>query len=1138
MSSSPKLRVPLACALSCSLFVTGLVGVAAGVARAPRNSLPPSFTPPAAPSADQPAPRAETPDEATREHVGEAYNKLPMSFEENRGQVDKEVRYVSRGPGYTLFLTPTEAVLSLRGAGGEMSGRKEGRRPQRKSQVAPRKSRPAVLRMRLLGANRSPAIAGEDVAQARANYFRGDDPQKWRTEVPRFERVRYSQVYPGVDMLYYGQQQQLEYDFEVAPGADTRQIVLEFTGVGRVKVERATGELVLKTAGGEVRQRKPVAYQEGWGERREVASRYVLKGRNRVGIEVGDYDRAQPLVIDPVLSYSTYLGGHSVETGMAIAVDASGIAYVAGYTFSDDFPTRSQYQTARNGGDVFVAKLDTNLSGAASLLYSTYLGGASAREGEFGGREYANGIAVDSAGIVYVTGFTTSTDFPTLNAYRTYQGDDDAFVVKLDTNAAGAASLLYSTYFGGSRADSGQGIAVDSAGNAYIVGFTNSPDLPTLHNFQAKQTDRLRYDAFIAKLDTNVAGKAALRYSTYFGGNHDDFGAGIAVDPAGYVYVVGTTYSTNLPTRNQFQRDEPSSDAFVAKLDTDLAGAASLLYSTYLGGNGYEDGFAIAVDQAGRAYVTGQTGSNNFPTLNAYQSRKGDNPVNVDAFIVKLDTNVAGAASLLYGTYLGGGGMDTGYGIAADSAGNAYVTGYTWSIDFPTFNAYQRKLGGYDSNDFNFQSDAFVVKLNTLALGEDSVVYSTYLGGSNYDGANSIAVDPAGNAYVTGYGYSTDFPLRRQYQRGPAEPGGWDAFVTKLKETYFIVGRVVRGGEDSGDLRGVGGVVVTLDGAESRRVVTDSEGAFAFLNLEQGGLYRVTPSKGDLAFDYESLFLRAGTRHNFIQTLPADISGRVTIGTAAGAGLGGVTLTLTGGQDFTPRTTETTSNGAYSFTDLPTPGGYRITASKDNYIFAPTQLTLTNLTANRGNVNLVATLKHYTVGGVVRMGTTNMGGVTVRLTSPTPAGFTPRTATTDDAGVYSFPNLPAGRNYMVTPVKTGYRFTPVQQSLSNLNANQTTVNFLVTVYSISGRVTRPGTTTGIGAVTITLTSPTPAGFPARTAQTSSTGYYTFTNLPAGRNYTLKPAKTGFTFSPTSRSILSLTGDIPAGASTSFTGTGP
>ncbi len=733
--------------LICSLFVAGLSCPTTRASRAYANQLPPPRA--VQKTADQAVvPRAETLDDAARARVEEAYVKLPLSFEENRGQVDAEVKYLARGAGYTLFLTQTEAVLSLRGAEGEARNQKGGLHRRREPRLATRSPRSDVLRMKLKGANRSPAVTAENRTGVRANYFKGNDPKNWHTGVARFERVRYADVYPGIDVIYYGQEQQLEYDFEVAAGADAGRIVLEFAGVGRVRVERKTGELVLKTAGGEVRQRRPVAYQEVGGERREVASRYVLKGRNRVGIEVGEYDRAKRLVIDPVITYSTYLGGTSNDFGYAIAADASGNAYVAGFTQSPDFPTFHQYQKNRDApyyADAFVLKINTNASGKDALLYSTYLGGTASC------CTIGTGVAVDSSGIIYVTGVTAAPDFPLLNPYQTYRGGvqfGDAFLVKLDPNLSGADSLLHSTYLGGTDDDYAAGVAVDSAGHAYVAGYTASTDFPIINPYRVKRRGQ---DAFVTRIDTNASGAAQLVYSTFLGGSRDDYATGIAADSAGHAYVAGYTASTDFPMFHAYKRDfhttwDYQRAAFVTKLDTNLSGAASLLYSTYLVGS--DDGFtygalawAIAADSAGNAYVTGQTSSRDFPTLNQYQTQCYDGS---DAFVTKLDTNLSGAASLRYSTYLcGSGGFDDGYGIAVDSSGNVYVTGWTVASDFPELNPSQKYVT--ETN-----SDIFVAKLNPNLSGRASLIYSTLLIGNNEEKGLAIATDSLGNAYVTG----------------------------------------------------------------------------------------------------------------------------------------------------------------------------------------------------------------------------------------------------------------------------------------------------------------------------------------------------------------------------------------------------
>jgi hypothetical protein len=682
----------------------------------------------------------ESVDKATKARVSEAYNKLPLSFEENHGQVDTQVKYLSRGSASTLFLTQTEAVLTLQA------------------------SSMSVVRMKLQGANRSPSISGENEMSARTNYFIGNDPQQWHGDVAQYERVRYAEVYRGIDLLYYGQQQSLEYDFEVGPGADPRRIVLGFKGVRHLKIERATGDLLLETASGEIRQGKPMVYQEVDGERREVECRYVLKGKRKVGFQLGAYDQRKKLVIDPVLTYSTFLGGSGSDIAYAIAVDAVGNAYVTGTTESvTNFPVLNAYQTTgQDLENVFVTKLNTNLSGTAALLYSTYLGGSDYDRGY--------GIAIDSTGNAYVTGLTNSNNFPTLNQYQTNQNFTDVFVTKLNTNLSGTASLLYSTYLGGSNFETGHAIAVDSTGNAYVTGETGSTDFPILNQYQTLLGFN---DVFVTRINTNLSGAASLIYSTYLGGtNGTDIGYGIAVDTVGIAYVTGFAQSSNFPLLNQYQTDQDYEDAFVTKIDTNSSGAASLVYSTYLGGNSTDYGYAIAIDSTGNAYVTGRTNSTNFPILNQYQTNPDSTYPNV--FVTKLNTNISGTAALLYSTYLGGSSYDYGYAIAVDPSGNAYVTGKTESSNFPILNSTQTYQGGL--------SEVFVTKLNTNLSGAASLLYSTFLGGIREDVGNGIALDVVGNAYVTGNS-SGSFPTTPN--RFQTFQGGFqDAFIAKLTENH------------------------------------------------------------------------------------------------------------------------------------------------------------------------------------------------------------------------------------------------------------------------------------------------------------------------------------------------------------------
>src|SRR5438093_239317 len=543
--------------------------------------------------------------------VSEAYGKLPLYFEANKGQTDEQVRFLARGSRSTLFLTPSEAVLVF-------THREVSR---------------TVLRMIFIGANPEPSVVGAEELPGKANYFIGSDPANWRTDVPTYAKVRYKNVYPGIDLIYYGNQRQLEYDFVVSPGADPRRIRLGFHGADKLEVD-AQGDLVLHTATGVIRQRKPVIYQEVEGARREIAGGYVLEGARRVGFRVAAYDAHRPLVIDPALFYSTYLGGSDSDEGFAIAVDTAGNAYVTGSTFSIDFPTtQGAFQTTLVGfhGVAFVTKLNSTGSG---LVYSTYLGGAIADRGQ--------AIAVDIAGNAYVTGLTFSKDFPTtpvaFQSTPNLLAGNNAFVTKL--NPLGSA-LVYSTYLGGDNDDQGLGIAVDAAGNAYVVGQTASSTFPTTPGAFQRTSGGGEAHVFVAKV--NPLG-SALVYSTYLGGSDHDEGFGIALDglPSPNAYVTGETRSTDFPiipgAIQPTFAGGTGFDVFVTKLDPT---GSALIYSTYLGGPGDDYGNAIAVDALPNpnAYVTGVTASTTFPTTpGAFQTSFGGGPPDspVDAFVAQV----------------------------------------------------------------------------------------------------------------------------------------------------------------------------------------------------------------------------------------------------------------------------------------------------------------------------------------------------------------------------------------------------------------------------------------------------------------------------------------------------------------------
>jgi hypothetical protein len=687
------------------------------------------------------------------------YGALPLAFESNVGQSAGDVSFLSRGQGYSLFITRhAEAVLVLRKSGASKTAEHIEKLKGHDSEHEAGTSE--VLRVKLLGAQDQPSSEGLEKLAGVSNYFLGRDPGQWHANVPLFAKVKMREVYPGVDMTYYGNGRQLEEDFIVAPGADAGAIRMIAEGASKLSIDPA-GELVLTMKEGEVRFHKPTAYQDADGMRHEIASRYVIQAQNRVGFELGAYDRKRTLVIDPPLTYSTYLGGSDSDIGNGIAVDSAGNAYLTGETASTNFPTTTGVaQTALSGNtDVYVTKLNPTGTG---LVYSTYLGGS--------GRDSGRAIAVDPSGNAYVTGVTESANFPSTSGVfqPALAGTRDGFVTKL--NATGSA-LVYSSYLGGaanqdvfnSPLQMGLGIAVDAQGNAYVSGETDATDFPvTAGAFQTTYNNAFfgTADAFVTKV--NPTG-SALIYSTYLGSTSQGFG--IAIDSSGSAYVTGLTQGSFPTTAGAYQTTFGGaySDAFVTKLN---ATGTGLVYSTYIGGSSAEQASAIAVDTAGNAYITGIAQTNYPVTAGAYQPALAGF---TNAFVTKL--NAAGSA-LVYSTYLGGTVDDQGFGIAVDGPGNAYVVGMTNSPTFPTTASAAQPAfaGGY--------SDAFVTVLNPQGGG---LVYSSFLGGSGANGdlAASVAVDSSAGIYVTGLTTSSDFPTTAgAFQT--AAGGNNDVFVTKI----------------------------------------------------------------------------------------------------------------------------------------------------------------------------------------------------------------------------------------------------------------------------------------------------------------------------------------------------------------------
>ena len=695
----------------------------------------------------------------------ESYGKLPLSFEANQGQADHDVKFLTHGPGYGVYLTQDSAILSAR----------------------LEHAADSVLRIMLLGANAAAAISGTDELPGKSNYFSGSDPGKWHTNVPTYAAVRYAGVYPGIDLVYHGNRGLLEYDFVVAPEADPRAIDIGFEGARRLRINRE-GALVITLAGSEAIEPAPVVYQEIGGRRQIVLGRYVLRGRGRVGFSVPHYDRSRPLVIDPTLVYSTYvspdyfrastadaagnvymtgassngafvtklspdgsrlvysthLGSGGIDQGYAIFVDASGNAYVTGLTTSGRFPiTPGAFQTTFLGGinnpDAFVTKL--NATGSA-LVFSTYLGGTNYDQG--------NGIGVDMLGYAYVAGFTISANFPTTpGAFQTaHGGSEDAFVTKL--NPTGTA-LVYSTYLGGSGDDAGAGIAVDTSGSAYVTGETHSTNFPKTQG--AFQTATRAYGVFITKL--NATG-SALVYSAYIAGAGP---SRMALDGGGNVYVTGNA-APDFPTTPGAFRTASSNwyNSFVTKLD---ATGSVLVYSTFLSGSSSgsgDDGGGIAVDGWGNAYLTGLTSSTSFPTTpNALQTAfKPSSTASYTAFFTEL--NATGSA-LLYSSYLGGTGGDDGLGIALDGSGDVYLTGQTGSSDFVT------TKGAYQTTYSGGCCATFVSKFSMGAVPVTTAAISGLLGNNGwYLGPVTVTLSAtAGGEPISATHYSVDGGSYRTY---------------------------------------------------------------------------------------------------------------------------------------------------------------------------------------------------------------------------------------------------------------------------------------------------------------------------------------------------------------------------------------
>jgi len=1041
--------------------------------------------------------------------VAENYGKLPLSFETNQGQSGPQVKFLSHGVGYSVFLTDSSATLALTEQ--DVSNAKLDQAPEdgRKSISVPKARKIDVVQMSLAGGSHDAHAVGIDQLPGTANYFVGSDPTKWHRNLPTYSKVKYTDVYPGVDLIYYGNRRQLEYDFVIKPGANPQSIRLHFSGLRNLKLT-PNGDLALSAGNGEIVFHRPVIYQVKNGNRQPIEGRFSLLAKQSVGFALGHYDHTKSLVIDPVLVYSTYFGGGA--SAAAIAVDSAGNAYVTGSTYSasPNFPTTTgSFQTkSAFGYNAFVTKL--NSSGTA-LLYSTYLGGSSDDSGA--------GIAVDSAGNAYVTGVATSRDFPvTTGAFQpanngiTYETSGstviysvpNAFITKLDPTGS---ALIYSTYLGGNgvqfpnrlasppggteppyayQGDFASGIAVDSSGFAYVTGQAVSTDFPVTGGaFQTKNNspgyvavpgyDTLPTNVFVTKL--NQTG-TALVYSTYIGGTGDaddsngDLGSGIAVDSSDSAYVTGLTASSDYPvTVGAFQittRNKSGSNAFITKLNS--MGTA-LTYSTYLGGSEESVGSSIAVDDSGDAYVTGTTESNDFPiTPDAFQATKKTSAAGAQydpptGFVTKLNST---GTELVYSTYLGGSGNvsgqagDTPESIAVDGLGEAYLTGTTVSIDFPvTAGAFQTvnngaTLGYGDTN-------GFVTKLNPTGA---ALLYSTYLGGEgvgyNGDSATSIAVDGSGNAYVTGLTSSSDFPVTAgAFQATDPCPQCTNSFIAKLSLITTTTSPTVTVTPSSSSITAAQGVAATID-------VSGSSGG-------------PTPTG--------SVTLSSGTYTSAAATLT---SGSATIDIPAGSlAIGTDTLTATYTPDSASSSTYNSSSGMNTVTvtaPLKSTPTVAVTPSSSSITTALPLTVAVLVSGGSGNPTPTGSVT-LAGGGYTSAATTLSGGsatINIPAGSLAPAADTLTVSYTPDTSSSSTYNSATGTASVTVTVPPSFTLSASPTSVSVAqNGSGTSTISVADLGGFTGTVVLDATGLPSG-VTASFAAGTAAGTQVLTLSASST----------------------------------------------------
>ncbi len=1050
---------------------------------------------------------------ADRQKISEAYGKLPINFEPNLGQTDEQVKFLARGHGYALFLTEQQAVLSLQ---------KRGKTKNQDKQ--------AVVRMEFQGANASPNAVGLGETEGKSNYFVGNNSDKWQTNIPNYKQVKYEQIYSGIDLVYYGNGQQLEYDFVVQPNANPNQIKINFDGIKSAKIDKKSGDLLLETNAGTIRQQKPLVYQNIDGTRREVASTYSIQNsenkRFTVSFNLAEYDKTQELVIDPILAYGSYLGGNAFDEGRAIAVDAQGNAYVVGTAASRDFPTtagtvKPTMLPTTSGNqfwyDAFVTKI--NPSGTA-LVFSTYYGGRN-------GNESGSGVAVDASGNVLISGTTMSADFPTVNAYQTtFGGTDDAFAAKL--NSTGSA-IIYSTYLGGNNTDLGGKIALNqTTGDAVFAGTTSSGNFPTTPGaYKQKLCDNtpgscngIFYSgSYLVKLSAN--GNAI--YSTLFDAAVND----VTLDSSDNATFGGSASAGFVTTPGAFQPASSGGiEGFIAKLNP---AGNTLVYGTFLGGGLQSDVItSIAVDSSDNMYVTGKTENTGFPTTaGAFdQTYNGGG----DGFVTKL--NAVGSA-LVYSTFLGGTAKDQPAAIGLGTSNDAFISGETLSAaSFPLKNSLNGTSGSI-----------FLTRLNTDA---SAIVYSTLLG---VGGAYDLAVDSANNAYATGHTTSilvTPDAFQTVRNRDPWDISDKDAFVVKIAPTnenaifYNISGTVTNEnyGYNNWDYAPI---VVTLTGTVNRSLnIPYSGGSFFFGSLPAGGNYTVTVRKiGYETSPQSATFNNLGANQSADFTILRNQEPESTITSPAHG------TNYNAPASITIQATATDPDGdAIQKVEFQAYSSTAGTINLGTDTTAPYEFTWTNVPVGTWALYAVPYDSKGLRGqtqNVVHVFVNDPAGLFVSITNPTEGqtfvegDYVPLSANVSTSTAvlefYDQNNTLIGRSTSAPWNTTwrvmnagNYTITAKVFNSQGQSATSAPVNIAVNQrnHRITGKITNSITSAPVANVTLNLTSPSNPNISA-TATTDSSGSYLFTNLGATVNdsVVITPVSDDYTFNPPNISIAYL-----------------